>query len=133
MMAATEDQIAEIHEIGPSISKSLKQFFMQESNLKLIYKLKSEGLIFSSEKKKIKDNLFRRKTVILTGTLNSYSRDEAGEKITLLGGKITSSISKKTDYVIAGENAGSKLVKAKELRIKIINETEVIKMLKEQE
>ena len=87
MMAAKEDQIAEIHEIGPSISKSLKQFFMQESNLKLIYKLKSEGLIFSSEKKKIKDNLFSKKTFVLTGTLNSFSRDEAGEKITSLGGK----------------------------------------------
>ncbi len=133
MMKATEDQIAEIHEIGPSISKSLKQFFTQESNLKLIYKLKSEGLIFSSEKKKIKDNLFNGKTIVLTGTLKSYSRDEAGEKIISLGGKVTSSISKKTDYVVAGENAGSKFVKAKELGIKIINETEFIKMLKDQE
>lgn len=131
MILAAEEQISEIHEIGPSITKSLRQFFSQKLNIKLIEKLKSEGLIFSSERKIIKDNLFKGKTVVLTGTLNSLSRDEAGERITSLGGKISSSVSKKTDIVVYGESAGSKFSKAKELGIKLMDENEFLKMLKE--
>ena len=132
MINASEDQVSEIHEIGPSISKSLKHFFSLKHNLEIIQKLKSEGLIFSSEKRKIKDNLFNGKTVVLTGTLNSFSREEAGEKISELGGKVSSSVSKKTDYLVYGESAGSKLTKAQQLGVKTIDETEFIKMLKEQ-
>ncbi|HSL88394.1 MAG TPA: NAD-dependent DNA ligase LigA [Ignavibacteriaceae bacterium] len=131
IISATEDQISEIHEIGPSISKSLKQFFSQKHNLEIIEKLKTEGLIFSSEKRKIKNSLLTGKTVVLTGTLTSFSRDEAGEKIIALGGKISSSVSKKTDYVVYGENAGSKLIKAKDLDVKLIDENEFLKLLKE--
>lgn len=131
LMNATEDQISEIHEIGPSITKSLKQFFSQKGNIKLIEKLKTAGLNFSSEKRLIKDNLFKGKTVVLTGSLTSLTRDEAGEKITSLGGKVSSSVSRKTDLVIYGENAGSKLLKAKELGIRLIDESELLKMLKE--
>lgn len=131
LMNATEDQISEIHEIGPSITKSLKQFFSQKGNIKLIEKLKTARLNFSSEKRLIKDNLFKGKTVVLTGSLTSLTRDEAGEKITSLGGKVSSSVSRKTDLVIYGENAGSKLLKAKELGIRLIDESELLKMLKE--
>lgn len=133
LISASEEEISEIHEIGPSISKSVKQFFSQKANVKLIEKLKKEGLIFSSEKKAIKDNLFKGKTVVLTGTLSGLSREEATEKIVSLGGKVSSSVSKKTDFVVYGESAGSKLSKAKELRINIIDEKEFLKMLKEQE
>lgn len=133
LISASEEQISEIHEIGPSISKSIKQFFSQKSNIKLIENLKSEGLIFSSEKKIIKDNLFKGKTVVLTGTLGSLSRDEAAEKITLLGGKVSSSVSRKTDFVVYGESAGSKLSKAKDLGVNLMDENEFLKMLKEQE
>lgn len=131
IISATEEQISEIHEIGPSISKSLKQFFSQKHNLVIIEKLQKEGLIFSSEKKEIKNSLFTGKTVVLTGTLTSFSRDEAGEKIMTLGGKLSSSVSKKTDYVVYGENAGSKIIKAKDLGVKLIDEKEFLKLLKE--
>lgn len=131
MISSSEEQISEIHEIGPSISKSLKQFFSNESNIKLINKLKSEGLIFSSEKKEIKDNLLKGKSVVLTGTLSTMTRDEASEIILSLGGKTSSSVSKKTDFVLAGESAGSKLTKAKEFGIKILNEDEFLKMIKD--
>jgi DNA ligase (NAD+) len=131
MISATEEHISEIRDIGPSISKSLKQFFSQKHNLEIIEKLKAEGLIFSSEKRKIKNSILTGKTVVLTGTLTSFSRDEAGEKIIALGGKISSSVSKKTDYVVYGENAGSKLSKAKDLGVKLIDEKEFLKLLKE--
>lgn len=131
MLKASEEQISEIHEIGPSISKSLKQFLSNEHNIQLIDKLKSEGLIFSSEKKEIKDNLFRGKSVVLTGTLSSMTRDEASEIIVSLGGKSSSSVSKKTDYILAGENAGSKLTKAKKFGIKILTEDEFLNMIKD--
>jgi len=133
LISASEEEISEIHEIGPSISKSVKQFFSQKANVKLIEKLKKEGLIFSSEKKAIKDNLFKGKTVVLTGTLSGLSREEASEKIVSLGGKVSSSVSKKTDFVVYGESAGSKLSKAKELGVNTIDEKEFLKMLKEQE
>ncbi len=133
LINASEEQISAIHEIGPSISKSVKQFFSQKSNVKLIEKLKKEGLIFSSEKRDVKDNLFKGKTVVLTGTLSSLSREEASDKIITLGGKVSSSVSKKTDFLVYGESAGSKLSKAKELGIKTIDEKEFLKMLEEQE
>lgn len=133
LIRASEEEISVIHEIGPSISKSVKQFFSQKANIRLIEKLKKEGLIFSSEKKAIKDNLFKGKTVVLTGTLSGLSREEASEKIVSLGGKVSSSVSKKTDFVVYGESAGSKLSKAKELGIKTIDEKEFLKMIKEQE
>lgn len=133
LISASEEEISVIHEIGPSISKSVKQFFSQKANIRLIEKLKKEGLIFSSEKKAIKDNLFKGKTVVLTGTLSGLSREEASEKIVSLGGKVSSSVSKKTDFVVYGESAGSKLSKAKELGIKTIDEKEFLKMIKEQE
>lgn len=132
LMNATEQQIFEIHEIGPSITKSLKQFFSQNENIKLIEKLKTAGLIFSSERRIIKDNLLNGKTVVLTGTLRSITREEASEKITSLGGKVSSSVSKKTDIVIYGEKAGSKLLKAKEFGIKLMDEGELLKLLNEQ-
>lgn len=131
MMKASEEEISEIHEIGPSISNSLKNFFSIKHNIEIINKLKAEGIIFSSEMKEIKDNLFKEKTIVLTGTLKSFSREQAAEKITLLGGKVSSSVSKKTDFVIYGESAGSKLNKAKDFGIKTLDENEFIKLLKE--
>ena len=80
-------------------------------------------------KKSIKPDALFDKTFVLTGTLSGFTREEAGEKITSLGGKVTSAISNKTDYVVAGDKPGSKLEKAKTLGIKIINEKEFIEML----
>lgn len=132
LIKADEDEILSVYEIGPSISKSLKQFFSDKHNLELIEKLKKAGLRFSSEQKKpVKDNFFKDKTFVLTGTLSTFSRDEAAARIKKLGGKVASSVSKNTDYVIAGEKAGSKLDKAKSLGVKIMNEEEFLKLLEE--
>ena len=133
IIAASEEEISAIYEIGPSISKSIKQFFSAKKNVGLIEDLKKSGLIFTSEKKEIIQSELTGKTFVLTGTLSSFSRDEAGARIIALGGKVTSSVSKNTDYVIAGEKAGSKLSKAESLGVKILDENAFLKLLKENE
>jgi DNA ligase (NAD+) len=129
LMQAGDEEITSIPEIGESISKSLEQFFLDKNNLKLIRELKKAGLNFNFESKgKISsltfDSFFNGKTFVLTGSLANFTREEAGEKIEKLGGKVASSVSKNTDYILAGENAGSKLNKAEKLGVKILNETE---------
>ena len=129
IIKATEEDISSIYEIGPSISKSLKNFFSDKKNVHLINELKKAGLVFTSQKPEIKQSDFTNKTFVLTGTLSSFSRDEASDKIVALGGKVTSSVSKNTDYVVAGEKVGSKLSKAESLGVKVIFEEEFLKML----
>ena len=131
LINASEEEISSIHEIGPSISGSVKKFFSNQNNLHIIERLKKNGLQFSGVSKIKENTLFSGKTFVLTGTLSGFSREEAGEKIINLGGKVTSSVSKNTDYVLAGENPGSKLGKAEKLGIKTINEKEFIKLLNE--
>jgi len=133
IIAASEEEISSIHEIGPSISLSIKQFFSNELNVHLILELKEAGLNFKSKKKEIKKSELTGKTFVLTGTLSTFSRDEAGERIKKLGGKVTSSVSKNTDYVVAGEKAGSKLTKAESLGVKILSEEVFLTLLKENE
>jgi DNA ligase (NAD+) len=133
IIAASEEEISAIYEIGPSISKSIKQFFSTKKNVSLIEDLKKSGLIFTSEKKEIIQSELTGKTFVLTGTLSSFSRDEAGARIISLGGKVTSSVSKNTDYVVAGEKAGSKLSKAESLGVKVLDENAFLKLLKENE
>jgi len=136
LMLATEEKITEVYEIGESISKSVKKFFSDNHNKKIIEELKKAGLKFSFVDDNavfVGDNFFRGKTFVLTGTLNSFTREEAEEKITSFGGSVTSSVSKKTDYVLAGEKAGSKLDKAKTLGIKILDEIEFQKKISEAE
>jgi DNA ligase (NAD+) len=130
LISAGEDEISGIHEIGESISKSVNEFFSNKSNLKIIDRLRKHGLNFSLEKKKVKNTIFTDKTFVITGTLADYSREEASEIITNLGGKVTSSVSSKTDFLICGENAGSKLAKAEKLGVKIIKDDEFVKLIK---
>jgi len=130
---ASEETISSIHEIGPSISSSVKNFFNDKHNLKVVQRLKEHGLNFKSEKKAAKQTSLMGKTFVLTGTLSKFSREEAEEKISNFGGRAASSVSKKTDFVLAGENPGSKLSKAQALGVKIINEKEFVKMLEEAE
>jgi DNA ligase (NAD+) len=130
-MEASDEAILEVHEIGPSISSSVREFFSNEKNINIISKLKEHGLNFKSEKKSSVNSFFTGKTFVLTGTLSNFSREEAGEKIIALGGKVTSSVSKKTDYVVAGESAGSKLDKANSLGVKILSEEEFVNYLNE--
>lgn len=133
IITATEEEISSIYEIGPSISNSIKNFFSDKKNLHLINELKKAELNFISEKREIKKSDFTGKTFVLTGTLSSFSRDDAAARIAALGGKVTSSVSKNTDYVVAGEKAGSKLTKAESLGVKVLNEDDFLKMLKENE
>ena len=128
LINASKEEISGIHEIGDSISESLINFFSNKYNLEIIERLKLAGLNFQAEKKLNKPGAFFEKTFVLTGTLTGFSREEAGEKITELGGKVTSTVSNKTDYVVAGDKPGSKLGKAKTLGIKIINEKEFIEL-----
>ncbi|RPI75760.1 MAG: NAD-dependent DNA ligase LigA [Ignavibacteriales bacterium] len=129
LIAASEEDINSVHEIGPSISKSVRKFFSDKHNIDIINRLKKQGLVFQTEKKKIKENFFTDKTFVITGTLENFSREEAGDKVVAYGGKVTSSVSSKTDFLIVGENAGSKLERAKKLNIKILSEKDFIKEL----
>ena len=136
LVGATEEKITEVYEIGESISKSVRKFFSDSHNKNIIEELKKAGLKFSFADAKTTftgDNFFKSKTFVLTGTLSSLTREEAEEKIINFGGNVTSSVSKKTDYVLAGEKAGSKLDKAKTLGIKILDEIEFQKKVKEAE
>ena len=136
IMKASEEDITEVYEIGESISKSVIKFLIDSHNKKIIDELKKAGLKFSFADVKtpiVTDNFFKGKTFVLTGTLSFFTREEAGEKIIMLGGNVTSSVSKRTDCVLAGEKAGSKLDKASKLGIKIIDEKEFQKRVSEAE
>jgi len=125
IMQSTEDEILSIHEIGPKIAESIAKFFKDKKNIELINKLKSAGLKFEIEKTISRENInFKNKTFVLTGTLDNYKREDAQKIIEDFGGKVSSSVSKKTDYVLAGKEAGSKLEKANELGVKILEEKE---------
>lgn len=130
LIKATESEIVSVYEIGPKIAGSVAGFFKNEKNLRLIDNLRKAGLKFESELKNKKENKnFRNKIFVLTGTLEKYKREEAQKIIEDYGGRTSSSVSKKTDFVLAGKEAGSKLDKAAELGVKVISETEFEKMI----
>ena len=108
------------------MAESVVNYFSAESTKNLIDELKELGLEMKPSEQKKKGGIFEGKTFVLTGTLPTMKRKEAQSLIEKLGGKVSSSVSKKTDYVVAGEDAGSKLVKAQELGIEIISEQELI-------
>lgn len=125
------EELKDIHEIGDKMAESVVRFFMQEQSMDTIEKLKAVGVNMESKNQGIKkDTRFAGLTFVLTGTLDRYSRSEAAEIIESFGGKASGSVSKKTSYVLAGEEAGSKLDKANRLGIKIINEQEFEEMIK---
>lgn len=128
LINASYEDLINIKDIGSSIANSLYDYFRKEENIELINKLKDLGLNMDYQGKEvIESDLFNGKTFVLTGTLNKYSRDEAKEKIELYGGKVTSSVTSKTDVVIVGDSPGSKYEKAKSLNIAIWNEEEFVK------
>ncbi len=134
LLNATEEEMTEANEIGESISRSVKTFFGSKKNLNIINELKKAGLNFKLRDDiygQQKETVFTGKTFVLTGTLSKYTRDEAAAKIKEIGGKVTSSVTNKTDYLITGEKAGSKLAKAKSLGINILSEIDFINLLNE--
>lgn len=130
LMNANEVSLSLIEDIGPITAKSVYNFFNQEQTIDLIEKLKKAGVNMKELEEKSDDLRFEGKTFVLTGTLQNYTRDEASKIIEKFGGKTSGSVSKKTSYVLAGEDAGSKLKKAEELGVTIISETEFNDMIK---
>ncbi|HAZ36305.1 MAG TPA: DNA ligase (NAD(+)) LigA, partial [Clostridiaceae bacterium] len=129
---AKYEDLVEVEEVGDKMANSILEFFKQEQNLNLIKKLKDAGVNFQLKAQDTKINkIFEGKTFVLTGTLNNYKRNDAQKIIEDRGGKVSSSVSKKTDFVVAGAEAGSKLAKAAELNVKIISEEEFQKMISE--
>ena len=130
-MEASYEELQMIDDVGEITAKEIEEFFKQDQTIDLINKLKSAGVNMNVLEEESTDNRFEGKTFVLTGSLEHYSRDQASEMIEKLGGKTSSSVSKNTDYVIAGEDAGSKLKKAQELGVTIISEEEFTTMIAE--
>ena len=125
---ATVEEIAQIDGIGDKIANSIKDFFTQPYNLELLENLNHLG-VHPTHKMVVQSTVLNSKTFVLTGTLSTMGRTEASDKIKQLGGKTSSSVTKKTDFVVAGENAGSKLTKAQELGITVLSEKEFLDMI----
>lgn len=126
LMKADVDTLVSINDIGPITAQSIVEFFKDESNQKLIQTLKEQGLNMIQEKQEIKASRFTNKTVVLTGTLEHYTRNEAKEILENLGANVSGSVSRKTDYVIYGTAAGSKLAKAQNLGVATMSEEEFV-------
>ncbi len=131
LMNASLEELIETDDVGDITAQSIYEFFKQEQTIDLINKLKNVNVNMELEQAEGLDNRFEGKTFVLTGTLEEFTRDEASKIIEDFGGKTSSSVSKKTDYVLAGEEAGSKLTKAESLGVKIITEQEFKEMIRE--
>src|SRR6267378_1129793 len=121
------EELQHVNEVGPRIAESIVEFFNLPANRKMVERLRAAGLTLSGQKKE-RGTKLAGKTFVLTGTLVKYTRDEAKKMIEDAGGKVTGSVSKKTDYVVAGTDAGSKLDKANQLGVKVIDEREMEKL-----
>ena len=128
LMAASQEELTQIPDIGAITAQSIYSWFRQEQSIHMIRRLREQGVNFASQRQ-VTDSRFAGKTFVLTGALTKFTREEASEKIELLGGKTSGSVSKKTSFVIVGENAGSKERKARELGIPILSEDDFLAML----
>jgi DNA ligase (NAD+) len=128
IMDANEDKLKTAEEVGPKVARSIKQFFEHQPNRDLVKRLGEEKFDFKYEITRPTGKL-EGLTFVLTGTLPNLTREEAQARIEAAGGKVSKSVSKKTNYVVAGEEAGSKLDKARELGVKVIDEAELIGMM----
>ena len=129
LLKATEEEISQIYGIGPQIAQSVAKFFAEEANHKTIERLSTAGVTMREEGIREGPRPLGGKTFVLTGTLQGMTRDEAKDLIIKLGGRVTGSISKKTDYVVVGEDAGSKADDAKRLGVRTLDEAEFLKLL----
>ena len=128
LMAATAEELERVEEVGPRISESIMEFFSRAANRELVQRLKDAGVDMTAEKKQRSAQLAGL-TFVLTGTLPTLTREEAKQRIEAAGGKTAGSVSKKTSYVVAGEEAGSKLDKARELNIQVLDEVGLLALL----
>jgi DNA ligase (NAD+) len=128
VMNASEEELQQVEEVGPRIAHSMVEFFAEPKNRELVEQLRNAGLAFKGKKKE-RGTRLAGKTFVLTGTLPHLTREEAKKLIEDAGGRVVSSVSKKTDYVVAGADAGSKLEKARELAVAVIGESEMQELL----
>jgi DNA ligase (NAD+) len=129
--AAQEEDLLKIESIGPEIARSIVLFFRQPRNLKIIEKLRKAGINFKGEKRKAETGKLKNKVFVFTGTLERFPRAEAQEKVISSGGQISENVGKKTDYLVVGQDPGSKYEKAQKLGIKILTEREFEKLIGE--
>jgi DNA ligase (NAD+) len=130
VIGATESDLLAVRDVGPIVAQSIIQFFAEPHNLDVVNKLRVAGVHWpESAGMQQSGGILAGKTLVLTGTLPTLTRDAAKEKIEAAGGKVAGSVSKKTDYVVAGEDAGSKLVKAQELGLPVLDETGLLALL----
>lgn len=131
LQEASEEAIQEVPDIGPVVAAHVHTFFRQKHNRKVIAALREVGVTWKDQQRKsaAAEGPLAGKTFVLTGSLDSMSRDEASERIVALGGKVAGSVSKKTSYVVAGAEAGSKLAKAQELGVEVLDEKAFLKLL----
>jgi DNA ligase (NAD+) len=129
LMAASLEELERVNEVGPRVSQAIREFFDEAKNRQLIEKMRAAGLTLTAEKRK-KSSQFEGMTFVLTGTLPNLTREGAKAKIEAAGGRVSGSVSKKTHYVVAGEEAGSKLDKARELGVTVLDEAGLAEMLK---
>jgi DNA ligase (NAD+) len=120
----SKDTLQGVHEVGPIVAESIYNFFHNPRNLKILEKLKEGGVNFPEEKVEVRETPLAGKTFVLTGGLDSFSRDEARTLIEGLGGRVSSSVSRKTDFVVVGKDPGSKVDSALKLGIRTLNEEE---------
>ena len=130
-MAADEARLQQVPDIGPVAAAAIRAFFQEPHNQDIIARLRVAGVHWSETEAKPAgdDRPLSDKTFVLTGTLESLSRDQATARLRVLGAKVTGSVSKKTDYVVAGRDAGSKLDKARELGITVLDEAGLLALL----
>jgi DNA ligase (NAD+) len=130
LMAASEEELTRVNDIGPKVAATVREFFENEKNVALVERLRGFGLTFTAEKKE-RGTKLEGLTFVLTGTLPTLTREEAKERIERAGGKVSGSVSKKTSYVVAGEEAGSKLATAEKLGVKVVDEAGLLELLRE--
>lgn len=132
LMAASQsetlEELTRVNDIGPKVAATVQEFFSNERNVALVERLRGYGLTFTAERR-VRGTALAGLTFVLTGTLPTLTRDEAKERIETAGGKVSGSVSKKTSYVVAGEDAGSKLATAEKLGVAVLDEAGLLSRL----
>jgi DNA ligase (NAD+) len=129
LIAASEEELTAVNEVGPKVAEAIVEFFHEPRNVALVQALREAGVVMTAEKR-VTTSQLEGLTFVLTGTLPTLTREQVKERIEAAGGKVSGSVSKKTSYVVAGEEAGSKLEKAEQLGVKVLDEPALLQLLR---